>query len=103
VQARLTARDTLYRRARRELVEQLGPQLRTVGPRYLERVRLSNASLLARRVYTTELDLFDGVYAREGGDLRKAVQQVIALAKSRPKDPFGAVREWVSPPVSSLR
>ena len=93
--ARLAARDTLYRLARIDLVETLGPKLRTVGPRYLEQVALDNAALLARRVYLTDLQLFDAVYVREGSDLRRTVQRVVALAKSRPKDPYGAIRDWL--------
>jgi predicted aminopeptidase len=93
--ARLAARDTLYKNARRELVEILGPQLRTIGPRSLERLRLDNAALLAHRIYATDLDLFDAVWTRENEDLRRAIARVIALAKARPKDPFGALREWV--------
>jgi hypothetical protein len=34
----------------------------------------------------------------EGGDLRRAVVRIIALAKSRPKDPFGALRDFVESP-----
>lgn len=94
--ARLVARDSLYKSARVELVEILGPQLRTIGPRSLERLRLDNAALLARRIYATDLDLFDGVWEREDGDLRRAIARVIALAKARPKDPFGALRDWVA-------
>jgi len=93
--ARLAARDTIYRLARIELVETLGPKLRTVGPRYLERVPLDNAALLARRVYLTDLPLFDEVYAREGYDLRKTVKQVIELAKREPRDPYTAVKHWL--------
>jgi predicted aminopeptidase len=93
--ARLAARDTLYRLARIDLVETLGPKLRTVGPRYLERVALDNAALLARRVYLTDLPLFDAVHEREGGDLRRTVRRVVELAKSRPKDPYGALRDWL--------
>jgi predicted aminopeptidase len=96
VRARIAARDTVYRRARVELVEVLGPQLHTIGPRVLERMRLDNAALLARRIYLTDLDLFDAVWLREGADLRKTIAQVIALAKSKPKDPFGALRNWVA-------
>ena len=103
--ARLAARDTLYSRARRELVEGLGPQLRTIGPRSLERMRLDNAALLAHRVYATDLDLFDGVWDREQNDLRRAIAQIIALAKRRPNDPFGALRDWIAatplPPETS--
>ncbi|NUO62338.1 MAG: hypothetical protein HOQ26_13660 [Gemmatimonadaceae bacterium] len=94
-EARLAARDTIYRRARVELVDSLGPKLRTVGPQYLERVPLDNAALLARRVYLTDLDLFDRVYAREGGSLPRAIARIVALARSRPKDPYGALRDWL--------
>src|SRR5690242_19877337 len=96
VRERIAARDTVYRHARTELVEVLGPQLHTIGPRVLERMRLDNAALMARRIYLTDLDLFDAVWMREGADLRKTIDQIIALAKSKPKDPFGALREWVA-------
>ena len=66
VHERIAARDTVYRLARTELVEVLGPQLHTIGPRVLERMRLDNAALIARRIYLTDLDLFDAVWLREG-------------------------------------
>src|SRR5207249_3459958 len=56
---RLIARDSVYQRARFGLVHVIGSQLRTISPRALERVRLDNAALLARRIYLTDLDLFD--------------------------------------------
>jgi predicted aminopeptidase len=94
--ARLQARDTVYSRARRELVDVMGPRLRTIGPRSLERMRLDNAALLAHRLYATDLDLFDEVWVKTRGDLRLAVPQIISLAKSRPRDPFGALRDWIA-------
>ena len=97
-QARLVARDTVSARARLELVEVLGPRLRTVGPRTLERMRLDNAALLSRRVYATELDLFDRVLEREGGDLRRTIGRVRALAEESPTDPYGAVQRWLALP-----
>ena len=96
VRERIAARDTIYLRARTELVEVLGPQLRTIGPRVLERMRLDNAALMARRIYLTNLDLFDSIWIREGQDLKRTIARVIALAKSKPHDPFGALREWVA-------
>ena len=96
VRQRLQARDTVYRRARTELVEVLGRQLRTIGPRVLERMRLDNAVLMARRIYLTDLDLFDAVWLREDQDLKRSIARVIDLAKSKPKDPFGALRAWVA-------
>src|SRR5918911_1910169 len=79
---RLAVRDSVYTAARRRLMYELGPQLRTIGPRALERARLDNAALLARRIYLTDLDLFDAVRVRESGDLRTTVRQVIELARS---------------------
>lgn len=96
VRERIAARDTVYARARTELVEVLGPQLHTIGPRVLERMRLDNAALMARRIYLTDLDLFDAVWVRNNQDLKKTIAELIVLAKSKPKDPFGALRAWVA-------
>lgn len=95
--ARLTVRDTVYARARQMLVSDIAPRLRTVSPRYAERVPLDNAALLARRVYARNLGLFDAVYAREGGNLKRTIGRIIALAKASPKDPYGALRRWLGP------
>ena len=70
----------------------IGPQLRTIGPVAIERTRLDNATLMARRVYLTDLDAFDAVRSRNGGDLRRTIQGIIAAAKSNRDDPFVAVR-----------
>jgi predicted aminopeptidase len=94
--ARVAARDTVYARARGALAAEVVPALHArVSPRYAERVPLDNAALLARRIYLTDLQLFDGVYEREGRDLRRTIARVIALAKSRPDDPYAALREWL--------
>jgi predicted aminopeptidase len=93
--ARLAARDTLYARARQLLVDSLGPQLRTIGPRELEHARIDNAALLAHTLYATDLDLFDQVWVKMHGDLRATVVKIIELAKAKKEDPFGALRSWV--------
>jgi hypothetical protein len=50
---------------------------------------------MARRIYLTDLELFDAVWAREGRSTRRAVERVIALAKAEPKDPYAALRRWL--------
>src|SRR5688572_19599242 len=70
---RLLARDTVYAAARRALVDSVGPLLRTIGPRYAERVPLNNAYVLARVVYAKELALFDEIYWAEERDLRATI------------------------------
>ena len=95
-EARLAARDTVYGRARRTLATGIAPRLRTVSPRYAERVVMDNAALMARRVYLTDIELFDRAYAREGRNLRRTISRVIELARSAKGDPFDAVKSWVS-------
>jgi predicted aminopeptidase len=57
----------------------------------VERVRLDNAILMARRVYLTDLDAFDAVLANHGGDLLRTVAAIVRAAKSDPDHPFAAV------------
>lgn len=93
--ARIKVRDTVYAKARAVLVSDIGPRLRTVSPLYGERVPLDNASLLARRVYAKNLGLFDAVFARERSDLKRTIGRIISLAKANPKDPYGALSNWL--------
>ncbi len=90
--ARLASRDTVYARVRRFLVDSVGPRLRTIDRRYAERVRLDNAALFARLIYSTGLEDFDAVWQREGRDTRRAVERIIGLARSRPTAPGEGVR-----------
>ncbi|CAN5877042.1 hypothetical protein BH11GEM2_BH11GEM2_03870 [soil metagenome] len=99
VQQRIALRDSIYTEARSTLVHEIGPQLRTISPRALERVRLDNAVLLSRRVYLTDLDVFDGVLVNYRGDLRRAVQAIISAAKDNKGDPFAAVRALAVTPA----
>lgn len=92
---RLLARDTVYAQARRALIDSVGPMLRTISPRYAERVPLNNAYVLARVIYATELALFDAVYWTEERDLRAAIARVVRLADSSRDDPFRAIQQWL--------
>jgi predicted aminopeptidase len=99
--ARLAARDSVYTRARRELVEAVGPELRTIPAAWLRRIPLDNAALLARRIYLTDLDVFDAVYERQGRDLRRTIDAVVKLARSKRDDPFAALRAAHEIPAAS--
>jgi predicted aminopeptidase len=92
--ARLAARDTVFAMARDSLASSVPQRLRTIPAWALSRVRLDNAVLLARRVYLTDLDDFDAVYTRCGGDVRRAVRQIIAIARANRRDPFGGLHAW---------
>jgi len=75
---RLAARDSVYGWARRQLVDSVGPQLVTFPSWYAARVRLDNASLLARRVYMNDLAGFDRVWESQGRDLKATIAKLIA-------------------------
>jgi predicted aminopeptidase len=94
-EARILVRDTVYQRARVRLIADIGPRLRTVSPLYAERVPLDNASLLARRLYARNLELFDAVYFKEGKNLKRTIGRIIGLAKAAPRDPYEALRGWL--------
>lgn len=93
--ARLSVRDTIFARAHEQLVDSLGPLLKTYPRDALIRARFDNASLLARRVYHTDLDLFDSVYALSGNDLALAVRRIIAAAREHHNDGFAGLRSLV--------
>lgn len=92
---RIAARDVVYLQARRRLREQIAPALDIADRTWPDRLTLNNAALLARRVYLTELELFDLVLDRHRGDVRAAIARIIALARAAPADPFEALRGWV--------
>jgi predicted aminopeptidase len=92
VAERIAVRDSLFGQAKRRLVQELGPQLKTISVRAVERVRLDNAILMSRRVYLTDLDAFDAVLAKHGGDLKQTVAAIIGAAKADRKQPLEAVK-----------
>ena len=94
---RLGARDSVYARVRRLLVDSIAPRLRAIDTRYAERVRLDNAALLARRVYATGLADFEAVWEGEGRSARRALERVIAVTRGA-NDPLGALRASAARP-----
>lgn len=95
---RLAVRDTVYARGRQHLVNDVAPHMRTIAPERIARIRIdNNAALLARRIYLTDLELFDRVWARENHDLRHTIERVVALAKDA-DDPYVAIKRWLGEP-----
>jgi predicted aminopeptidase len=98
VAERLALRDSVFGVARERFIEELGPRLKTMSIRAVQRIRLDNAILMSRRVYLTDLDAFDAVLAKNGGKLRVTIQQVIEAAKGDRKAPFEAVKRLTGLP-----
>lgn len=94
---RMAARDSVYLRARGELVNEIGPRLQTIYQRFGERALLNNASILARRVYGRGFDTLEAVYACEGRALSSTIRRVSALVEG-PGDPFVSLAAWTQGP-----
>ena len=63
------------------------------------RTRLNTASVMARRIYLTDLPLFERVYQRSGGDIRATIATLLQLAREEPKAPYDAVRRYLGDAV----
>lgn len=104
VAERLAARASLFAEARSSLLHDLAPRLKTISIRSVERVRLDNAVLMSRRVYLTDLDVFDAVLAANRRDLRRTVSGIITAAKNDDaKKPFDMLKRMAEAPVSTSR
>lgn len=90
---RIEARDSIYMEARRRLVEIEAPGWYAIAPRYAEHVPLHNASLLARRVYLSDLERFETVFRECGGSVRCAVDTLIARQASASQARDRALRD----------
>jgi predicted aminopeptidase len=94
---RVVARDSVYARARRLLVDSVSMEVRGINPSWFGRIPLDNASLLARRVYAQRLDLFDSVWVRHGRDVRKTIGAIQAAVRQG-SDPFATLETLVRVP-----
>lgn len=83
--ARIAVRDSIFERARHRLATVIAPALGVTDTTWARRVRLSIATVLARRVYRDDVDAFDEILAESGGDLRTAIDRIGAIAKAAPK------------------
>lgn len=93
---RLRAREIVFAGARERFAREVEPSLPGYDPQKPVQLHLDNASLMSRRMYRTGLDDFDAVFDKTNGKLPLAVRQIIALARSRPDDPYAAVHAYVS-------
>ena len=50
---------------------------------------------MARRIYATDLDLFDDVWISKHQDLKATIAQIISIAKAHTDDPFYAIAQAV--------
>lgn len=97
--ARLIARDTVFTRARLQLRSELAPRLVTMDSAAIARIRLNTAAVMARRIYLTDLSLFERVHQRTGSDIRRTIGELLELAKSDRDAPYDAIRRFLGDAV----
>jgi predicted aminopeptidase len=89
--AKLREREAVFARSRERFAREVQPRFRAGGFAGFLRGPLNNATLISRRIYYDRLELFDRVYRSRGGDLRRAVTDIIAAARANKADPYAAV------------
>jgi predicted aminopeptidase len=93
---RIAVRDSLFDGARARLATEVAPSLGIRDTTWARRVRLSIATLLARRVYREDVDAFDRILADAGGNLHAAVERIAEIArKAAPGKALSAVESSV--------
>jgi len=90
----LSRRDSVFAAARERLRGPLAEELEAFDGKQLAERPLNNASVLAARIYMSDLEVFDRALVRFGGDLRATVAAMRdAVAAREGLDPFAVVRE----------
>jgi predicted aminopeptidase len=92
-------RQRVFAAARERLRSGLDGELEVYNGERLAARPLNNASLLASRIYLTDVDQFDRVLAAFGGDLRATVDAIErAVAARGERSPFDVLDELAPPP-----
>jgi predicted aminopeptidase len=90
---RIRLREDVYSNARTRFRAEVEPKLRTNAFRGFDQEPLNNAALIATRLYYDRLHLFEQLYQRNGSRLRPTIEQIVALAKANPDDPYVALEQ----------
>ncbi|HEU0301997.1 MAG TPA: aminopeptidase [Longimicrobium sp.] len=88
-------RERIFTAAQRRFAEQVRPRLRVDTFATFTRDPLNNATLIARHIYYDRLDLFERVHASRDHDFMRAMNDIIAAARSNKADPYAAVAALV--------
>jgi predicted aminopeptidase len=85
-------RATLFGWARDQLAGPVGQRLETYDWRWLAQAPLNNAVVIARRLYRSDLHLFDELYLQAGASLPETIRTIQIRIFTQPdRDPYEAL------------
>lgn len=93
---KIELREDVFRRARANFQADVRPRLSVLGFGNFVNSPLNNASLIARRIYYTRLDLFEEVFQAHDGDLLITIQTIINAVRGG-GDPYAATEALLAP------
>jgi len=94
----LIRREALFVAARDTLVGRLGERLQTYNLESLARRPLNNASVIAARIYRSNLSSFDALYRQLDCDVAQTVMALAsAISRNPGTDPYQILAELTSP------
>jgi predicted aminopeptidase len=94
---KLRERERLFTDAQRRFAAEVRPRLQVDTYPSFTRDPLNNATLIARHIYYDRLHLFEEVYRSRDGDFLRAMNDIVAAARSNKADPYAAVQALVTP------
>ncbi len=92
---KLRERERIFTAAQRRFADEVRPRLRVDTFATFTRDPLNNATLIARHIYYDRLELFERVHASRDHDFIRAMNDIIAAARSNKADPYAAVAALV--------
>ena len=92
------ARTSLFGWARDQLTGPVGQSLETYDWRWFAQAPLNNAVVIAQRIYRQNLNMFDELYAANGGNLAETIRRVQLRVFTQPDgDPYRALYSRAGP------
>jgi predicted aminopeptidase len=90
-------REAVFTAAQRRFAEEVRPRLRIDTFASFTRDPLNNATLISRHIYYNRLQLFERVYESRERDFLRAMEDIVAAARSNKADPYSAVQALLPP------
>ncbi|HEX8694642.1 MAG TPA: aminopeptidase [Longimicrobium sp.] len=94
---KVAMREDVFAAAKERYARDVRPRLEVTNFDRFLNDQLNNATLISRRLYYDRLDLFERVFRARGGDLKRAMDDIVAAARSKKDDPYAAVAALVEP------